>query len=164
MLQKLKLSKKILIVGVNCLVLGIISCLYVNNYENSKYIKPVSKLIPGDNQVFREAVINHCQQAARLLCDAKILGHDDKYAYALLHRTWYANIHTADAKPGTVAADQCRFMYSADPLKVTDFACMGDDNSNPSIESLYPRQIYNSAKKIWFSWISQPAMDARAKQ
>lgn len=144
--------------------LGGIYYLYANNRENNQYVKPIGKLIYGDNEIFRNAVISYCQQDARLLCDVKVLGHDDRYLYVLLYRTWYENIHTANAKPGTRAADECRAAYADNPLRISDFQCMGDGNMNPSIQSLYPKKMYDSARKIWFSWISETAMDAKAKE
>ena len=164
MIQKFKLSKKILVVGVICLVLVSMAYFYANAHENSKYVKPIGKLIMGTDQALHDAIIDYCQQDSHLECDTKVLGHDDKYAYALLHRTWYDDIHTKNAKGGTVAVDQARYTYTPNPLKITAVAYQGDDNVGPSIQSLYPRPMYDSARKMWFSWISQPSMDARAKQ
>jgi hypothetical protein len=158
-------KRKVAIIVFALVALVASSYAIYNFYENNKYAKPEGKLTMGGSTIYRNTIINYCEQEPNQICDAKVLGSDSKYIYAMVVRTGYKGIHTQAATETYQYADDARYVYNNNPLKITGVMYVGDDNSNPSVESIYPRKIYQASLDNWFNtWISQSSLYAKAKQ
>ena len=121
--------------------------------NNINYVQPVGQLVIDNKSgqdlaviEFNNTRIASYDNATGVRSSATVYGYDAKYIYARV--SWDFRFGENGSRSG--GTDYGRFAYegsATDPFgpTVTSAEFQGNDNLNPSLESLFPRKIYDVA-------------------
>lgn len=140
------------VIGVIVLIFGVPFAINIIRESNIKYAQPVGELKIESRPDQELAVVIYAEKQAetvipdtRAHCSATSYGYDSKYIYASVICGVYKS--NGELGPQGIGTEYGRYTYEGsyyDPI-VTKVENQGEDNVNPSLESIYPAQMFHLA-------------------
>jgi hypothetical protein len=152
-MKKIVIKKKVLIPVIILLFLALSVLLYTpiaTTIADSQvhYAQPVGELHIGNDSGQQLAIVDYTEKHLNAIEDlshaqssATVYGYDSTYIYASVIFRYQAGDDSSRPLPEGV--DYTRFTYEGSSYAptITDSISQGDDNHNPSLESIFPRVI-----------------------
>ena len=135
------------------LIIGIFTISYLKNL--SQFPKPVGKLVITNNEKLN-VNINKFMETQKseydlgkdnYHCVNHLYGYDEQYAYALVYCSGLVTKSNGKMEQGTAFSIPTRLAYKLPDFRIVSFEQQGNDNANPSLQQLFPKQLYDLAIK-----------------
>jgi hypothetical protein len=140
--KRLRKLRKMPLYVIASIVLVLIALFIFLDFS---YVQPVGFLVFGGNTAMEKSVTEFSNKENKANCGIDIIGHDAKYIYTAIGCD-YGIVPGSDGAHSE-ATDWARFTYenAQSTYVVTASTWVGDDNSDPSEQQLFPLVITMAA-------------------
>ncbi len=147
------MKKLLLILIILFLSIGIFVIGYLKNLP--QFAKPVGIVITAKNDRLQSNINTFMESqktgnelgADNYHCANHIYGYDKQYAYAMVYCSGLVTKSNGKMEQGSAFSIPTRLEYKLPDFQIVSFKQQGDDNSNPSLQQLFPKQLYDLAIK-----------------
>jgi len=143
-----KILVKIILAGVGIVVIAIAINVISGAIEHQKLVSQFAKaegrLVVEPNISYDSKVVDYLEnERSGDSCAAKTIGHDDAWIYTF---AWCGQNHKDEGYLSGYGL-QGRLSYKATDNKITSSQFIGDGRSDPTIQQLFPYEIYLQSQK-----------------